>query len=240
MRAAGKRSHRRGIAERAAQRRRGEQRRIGRIEADAAGDVGGVPGDGLLIVQDELRPAGRAGGGEGEAGRFARGLVRAGIGGCIAVKRQYRQAGDLGVPAGGSSPITQRSAGRSCAGRAARIEGKSTGANPHSVTNSTARERRRRLPTSAARKRVLTWIAGAPSRAQAKIAARYPVLFGSHSATRTPAPTPAAWSPAAARSTRSWKECRLSVPAASVTAAAAGSRSGRDSSAPSVRGYPAP
>jgi hypothetical protein len=96
MRAAGKRSHRRGIPEGAAQRRRGKQRRVGRIEADAAGDVGGVPGDGLLIVQDELRPAGRAGGGEGEAGRFARGLVRAGIGGCIAVKRQHRQAGDLG------------------------------------------------------------------------------------------------------------------------------------------------
>ena len=96
MRAAGERSHRRGIPEGAAQRRRGKQRRVGRIEADAAGDVGGVPGDGLLIVQDELRPAGRAGGGEGEAGRFARGLVRAGIGGCIAVKRQHRQAGDLG------------------------------------------------------------------------------------------------------------------------------------------------
>ena len=96
MRAAGERSHRRGIPEGAAQRHRGEQRRVGRIEAHAAGDVGGVPGDGLLIVQDELRPAGRAGGGEGEAGRFARGLVRAGIGGCIAVKRQHRQAGDLG------------------------------------------------------------------------------------------------------------------------------------------------
>ena len=127
------------------------------------------------------------------------------------------------MPAGSSSPITQRSAARSCAGRAARIAGKSTGANPHSVTSVTARERRRSLPTSAARKRVLRWIASAPSRAQAKIAARYPMLFGSHSATRTPSPTPAARSPAAVRSTRSWKERRLNVPAASVTAAAVGS-----------------
>jgi hypothetical protein len=55
MRAAGERSHRRGIPEGAAQRRRGKQRRVGRIEADAAGDVGGVPGDGLLIVPEVVK-----------------------------------------------------------------------------------------------------------------------------------------------------------------------------------------
>ena len=40
-------------------------------------------------------------------------------------------------------------------GRAATIAGKSTGGNPHSVTRARARVRRKRLPTSAARKRVL-------------------------------------------------------------------------------------
>ena len=67
---------------------------------------------------------------------------------------------------------TQRRPARSSIGREEKIAGKSTCANPHWVTSATARVRRSKLPTSAARKRVLIWIASAPSRAQAKIAAR--------------------------------------------------------------------
>ena len=50
MRATGNRRHHRGIAERAAERQRPEQHRIRRIQSDTAGDVGGMPRDGLLIV----------------------------------------------------------------------------------------------------------------------------------------------------------------------------------------------
>ena len=130
------------------------------------------------------------------------------------------------MPAGGSSPITQRSAARRDPARAGR-RGSRENRPARNPIRSPARPPASgaedcRLPRRG--NGVLRWIASAPSRAQAKIAARYPVLFGSHSATRMPSPTPAARSPAAARSTRSWKERRLNVPAASVTAAAAGSR----------------
>ena len=60
MRAAGDRGHRRRIAERSAERHRAKQHRVRRIQPDMAGDVDGVPGDGLLIVQDQFRPAGGA------------------------------------------------------------------------------------------------------------------------------------------------------------------------------------
>src|SRR5262249_10931625 len=138
------------------------------------------------------------------------------------------------------SPSTQRSAARSCAGRAAKIAGKSTGGNPHSVSTATGRDRRRRFPTSARRKRVLMWMASAPSRAQAKIAAREPAPLGSHSATRAPGPTPALRRPAATHNTRFWKARRSSVPAESVTAGPDGSRSDHAINAPSVRGYSGP
>jgi hypothetical protein len=95
MRTAGNRRHCRGIAERAAERHCCEERRAGRIEAHAAGDIGSVSGDCLLIVQDELWPAGRTGGGESQAWRFARRLVRSGIE-RVTVERQHRQAGEFG------------------------------------------------------------------------------------------------------------------------------------------------
>ena len=60
MRPAGDRGHRRRIAERSAERHRAKQHRIRRIQPDMAGDVDGVAGDGLLIVQDQFRPAGGA------------------------------------------------------------------------------------------------------------------------------------------------------------------------------------
>ena len=78
----------------------------------------------------------------------------------------------LATSSGRLRPTTTRSAASSSAGSSVRIAGKSTGSNPHSVTSTLARERASRLPTSLARNRVLTWIANAPSRAQAKIAAR--------------------------------------------------------------------
>jgi hypothetical protein len=94
VRAAGDRGHRRGIAERTAERYRPEQHRVGRIEPDTPRNVDGMSGDGLLIVQNELRPAGSARGGEGQARRLRRRLVRSGQGG-VAIERQYRQVGEL-------------------------------------------------------------------------------------------------------------------------------------------------
>ena len=134
------------------------------------------------------------------------------------------------------SPSTQRTSARSCGGSAAKIAGKSTGGKSHCVTSATARDRRSRLPISAARKRVLLWIASAPSRAQANIAARYPIPFGSHNPTRAPGPMPARRNPAAMRSTRSWNAQRSSVTPASVMTGAAGSRADHAVSAVSVRG----
>src|SRR5262245_6318389 len=64
MRAAGDRGYRRGIAERAAEWHRPEQNCIRRIQSDMARDVGGMPGDGLLIVQDQFWPTGGARGRE--------------------------------------------------------------------------------------------------------------------------------------------------------------------------------
>src|SRR5262245_33984045 len=52
MSAASNRGHRRSVAKGAAQRYRPEQRRIGCIQSDTAGDVRGVPCDSLLVVQD--------------------------------------------------------------------------------------------------------------------------------------------------------------------------------------------
>src|SRR5262249_8487377 len=104
----------------------------------------------------------------------------------------------------------------------------------------TGQARGRRFPTSAMRKRVLMWMESAPSRAQAKIAARYPAPFGSHSATRAPGPTPALRRPAATHNTRFWKARRSSVPAESVTAGPDGSSSDHAISAPSVCGYSGP
>jgi hypothetical protein len=66
------------------------------------------------------------------------------------------------------------------------------------------------------------------------------MLFGSHSATRAPALTPAARNPAAALSTRSWKPRQSNVPVVSVTAGAAALRADHANRAGSVRGYCAP
>jgi hypothetical protein len=60
MRTAGDRGHRRDIAERAAEWERSEQHRIRRIQSNTVGDVGGMPRNGLLIVQDQFRPTGGA------------------------------------------------------------------------------------------------------------------------------------------------------------------------------------
>ncbi len=89
MRAAGNRSHCCGIAERSAERHRAKQRRIGRIEPGMVRDIGGVAGDGLLIVQDELRPPGRARRGEGQTRRFPGRLVRPRVGNG-AIERRHR------------------------------------------------------------------------------------------------------------------------------------------------------
>src|SRR5262249_18539489 len=96
------------------------------------------------------------------------------------VHARHLRRGDRGGGAGVERGETREahrveltSAGRGAStGRAAKIAGKSTGGNPHCVTRATARDRRSRLHTSAVRKRVLIWMASAPSRAQAKIAAR--------------------------------------------------------------------
>src|SRR5215475_15560423 len=64
MRAAGERGPRRGIAERAAEWHRPEQNCSRPIQSDMARDVGGMPGDGLLIVQNQFWPTGGARGSE--------------------------------------------------------------------------------------------------------------------------------------------------------------------------------
>ena len=159
---------------------------------------------------------------------------------------KWPSSGNTGSPASALAlrdvcgASTQRNAARSSSGIAEKIAGKSTGANPHCVTSAAARVRRSRLPTSAARKRVLIWTASAPSRAQAKIAARYSAPFGNQSATREPAPMPALRSPPATRRTRSCKACRVSVAVASVTADAEAFLCDHVSNAGSVSGYPAP
>ncbi len=83
------------IAECAAERHRPEQRCIRRIQPDVAGNVGSVPGDRLLIMQDELRPAGGARGGERQAGHLPGRLVRPSVG-RYTVERRHRQAGKFG------------------------------------------------------------------------------------------------------------------------------------------------
>jgi hypothetical protein len=80
MRAAGDRGHRCSIAERAAEWHRSEQNCSRRIQSDMARDVGGVPRDGLLIVQDQFRPTGGARGRECQAGPLAGRLVPPGVG----------------------------------------------------------------------------------------------------------------------------------------------------------------
>ncbi len=94
MRPACNRGHRRGIAERSAERHRPKQHRIRRIRSDMAGDIIGVPGNGLLIVQDQFRTAGGARRGERQTGRRPSRLLRPRIG-RGAVERQHRQAGEL-------------------------------------------------------------------------------------------------------------------------------------------------
>ena len=94
VRAAGNRGHRCGIAERAAQRDRAKQCRIRRVQPDVASYVGGVSCDGLLIMQNQLRPAGGAGSGESEARHIAPRLIYSSIG-RRAIERPYRQSGEL-------------------------------------------------------------------------------------------------------------------------------------------------
>ena len=94
VRTAGDRSHRRSIAEGTAKRDCAEQRCIWRIQPNVARHIGGVSSDGLLIVQNEFRSAGRARGGESEARHIASRLIRSSIG-SRAIQRQYRQSGKL-------------------------------------------------------------------------------------------------------------------------------------------------
>ena len=60
MRAACNCRHRGGIAESAAERHGAEQHGVARFKSDAARNIDAVPGDGLLIVQNQFWPAGRA------------------------------------------------------------------------------------------------------------------------------------------------------------------------------------
>ena len=89
------RGHCRRIAEGSAEWHGAKQRRIVCIESDAASHVGGMPGDGLLIVQDQLRSAGSSRSGEGQARRAAGRLVPPGIS-RVTLERQHRQSSKPG------------------------------------------------------------------------------------------------------------------------------------------------
>ena len=91
MRAARDRGHRCRIAEGTAERHGAKQRRIVCVECDAASHVGGMPSDGLLIVQNQFRSAGGSRSGEGQTRRAAGRPVRPGIG-RVTLERQHRQS----------------------------------------------------------------------------------------------------------------------------------------------------
>jgi len=82
------------MAECAAERHHSQQHRISCIQSDTTRDVESVPRDGLLIVQDQFRPAGGARRRECQARHHPGRLIGAGVG-CIAIERQHRQAREL-------------------------------------------------------------------------------------------------------------------------------------------------
>ena len=94
MRAAGNCGHRRGVAKGTAERNRAKQHGVRRIQSDVAGHIGGVAGNGLLIVQHQLRPARRARRGEGQTMRLPPALVPPCIG-CRAIERRHRKSRKL-------------------------------------------------------------------------------------------------------------------------------------------------
>ena len=163
--------HRRRIAEGSAEWHGAKQDGIVCIQPSATSNVRSMSSDSLLVVQDQFGPLVvpevvkvRHGG-----RRFPRRGRRR--------PRQPRAATPAGLQAlsqtrdlCGAKTQREREAIflRQCGQNRRKVDWREIPL----VTSAIARVRRKRLPTSASRKRVLMWTASAPSRAQAKIAAR--------------------------------------------------------------------
>jgi hypothetical protein len=97
MRAPGERGHRRGIAEGSAQRDAGEQRTVRPIRLERPHHRRRMAGNRALGMEHQLRAAGGAGGGKGQAGRVRGGRVGAVVQSTsVGIERPHGQARDLG------------------------------------------------------------------------------------------------------------------------------------------------